>query len=311
MGRYAIAALALFCAHLPARAQSPAELVFTGDNIIEVTINGSPVRLEVSAEAFGSPVVNPDVVQRLQLQDRFRSDWLIGPVRVEGVGGPQVIDFGAGPVPINVTWSGSRASRKADGLIGVHHLPYRRVIFSLNPPREGESVERFALVRAGGRATAKIGAEVAVGKRKLMLIFVPERSENLITAPTANFIATHHDGGFLPGTDGIAMMDFGVERPTRMMRIARPIELGSSLMIDTFAVRIEDYGQPKKVGEIGENDPRFQPGQITVSRRKGYGRPDLLTRIGRDQLAHCSTLTYDFDRSEIRLSCAQPPGPIE
>lgn len=33
---------------------------------------------------------------------------------------------------------------------------------------------------------------------------VPERSENLITAPTANFLATHLEGGFEPGSDGFA-----------------------------------------------------------------------------------------------------------
>jgi hypothetical protein len=33
-------------------------------------------------------------------------------------------------------------------------------------------------------------------------------------------------------------------------------------------------------------------------------QPDLLTRIGRDQIAHCSSITYDLRLSEIRLSCA-------
>jgi hypothetical protein len=30
-----------------------------------------------------------------------------------------------------------------------------------------------------------------------------------------------------------------------------------------------------------------------------------LTRIGRDQIAHCSQLTYDLALSEIRLSCGE------
>jgi hypothetical protein len=63
------------------------------------------------------------------------------------------------------------------------------------------------------------------------------------------------------------------------------------------------------VGEIGANDPRFEKGSIVVSRRKGRGKPDLLTRIGRDQIAHCSRLTYDLAGGEILLSCAAPPTP--
>ena len=88
-----------------------------------------------------------------------------------------------------------------------------------------------------------------------------------------------------------------------MMRLAYPIELGD-LLVERFAVRGEDYGKPGNVGEMDADDSRFVPGQILVSRRKGRGKPDYLTRIGRDQIAHCSRLTYDFARSEIRLSCA-------
>jgi hypothetical protein len=292
----------------------PDELVLEGDNIIEVLLNGVPIRLEVSAEAFGPPVINPDIAERLLLLSDFRRGWRYGPVTVYGVGSTQMMDFGREPVamsvpmpmpvPITVTWADRTASTKADGVIGVHHLPYARVTFALAPPRDNEQVQRFALKRAGGSSNARIGTGVKVGKRELMMIFVTERADNLITAPTANFIATHQEGGFAPESNGIAVMDFAVERPTRIMRIAHPIELGD-LLVDRFAVRVEDYGDPKRVGEIGENDPRFEAGRILVSRRKGKGKPDLLTRIGRDQIAHCSQLTYDLALSEIRLSCGE------
>lgn len=36
-------------------------------------------------------------------------------------------------------------------------------------------------------------------------------------------------------------------------------------------------------------------------------RPDLLTRIGRDQIAQCSSLTYDFAVNEIQLGCGPAP----
>lgn len=287
---------------IPAPAALPAELVLRGDNIISLTINGVPVRLEVSAEAFGPPVVNPEVAGRALLVAESRRGWRFGPVMVEGQSAPALADFGAGPVPLTVAWAPRAASVKADGVIGVHNLPYARVTFAYHEATAGETLQRFALQRAGGSYT-RLGTVVVVGKKKLMMIFVPERSENLITAPTANFIATHQEGGFEPDSSGIAVMDFGVERPTRMMRIAYPIALGD-LAVDRFAVRIEDYGDPKRVGEIGPDDPRFDAGQILVSRRKGRGKPDLLTRIGRDQIAHCSALTYDLARSEIRLSCA-------
>lgn len=286
----------------PTLPPPPEELVLTGDNLIDVTLNGVPIRLEVTAEAFGPPVINPDIAVQLQLLATFQRGWRLGSVVIEGGGAVQALDFGAGAAAIPITWARQRVTERADGIIGLHHLPHARVTFALAPPGPDETIQRFAIKRAGANNETRLGTEVTVGKRQLMMIFVPERRENLITAPTANFIATHQEGGFEPGSEGIALMKFAVERPTRMMRLAQPIEL-SDLLVERFAVRIEDYGDPRRVGEIGENDPRFQKGQILVSRRKGRGRPDLLTRIGRDQIGHCSTLTYDLEQSEIRLSC--------
>lgn len=283
------------------------ELVLSGDNTIAVTVNGTPLRLEVSAEAFGPPVLNPDIAARLWLVPENRRGWRFGPVVVDGYAAGAAVDFGRGPGLVAISWSDRPASAVADGVIGVHHLPHARVTFAFRPPGEGERLHRFPLRRITGN-NARLGTEVTVGKKKLMMIFVPERAANLVTAPTANFIATHQEGGFEANSDSIAVLDFGVERPTRMMRIAEPIALGD-FALDRFAVRIEDYGDPKRVGEIGENDPRFEKGNIIVSRRKGRGRPDLLTRIGSDQIAHCSALTYDLAAGEIRLSCSAPSLP--
>ena len=289
-----------------ASAALPDELVLEGDNIIPVTINGEPLRLEVSAEAFGPPVINPEVAARLWLIPEYRRGWRFGPVVVDGQAATAAVDLGAGAEAKALAWAARPASIKADGMIGVHDLPYARVTFRLAPPAEAETEQAFPLKRAGG-SNARLGTEIAVGKKRLMMIFVPERAENLITAPTANFIATHQEGGFEPRSDGVAVMDFAVERPTRMMRIAQPIMLGD-IAVSRFAVRVEDYGDPRRVGEIASDDPRFEAGNIVVSRRKGRGRPDLLTRIGRDQIAQCSAITYDLKAGEIRLRCAATPA---
>jgi hypothetical protein len=290
----------------PLIAALPEELVLHGDNIVTIMVAGQPLRFEVSGEAFGPPIINPDVAARLMLVAEGRRGWRFGPAVVDGVTASTLADFGAGPVPLTMTWTDRAASQKADGVIGVHHLPYARVTFAFHDPDPAETVQRLPLARAGGRSNTRLGTEVTVGKKRLMMIFTTERAENLITAPTANFIATYQEGGFEPDSDGIAVMDFGVERPTRMMRIADPVMLGD-LAVDRFAVRVEDYGEPRRVGEIAQGDPRFEKGHILVSRRKGRGRPDLLTRIGLAQIAHCSQLTYDFALGEIRLSCTPQP----
>jgi hypothetical protein len=301
---------AVVLAAVPARAQEQRELALAvADNIIEVTLNGAPVRLEVTAEAFGAAVINPDVAERLALVPDRRSGWRFGPVSVEGRGAEAIIGFGHEAREVTVVWATSPVSTRADGMIGIHHLPYDRVTFALRASQPGEVVERLALKRVGRLfGNTRIGAPIKVGKRELLAIFVPEFTpHNLITAPTATFLATHLDGGFTKEPASTVNMRFGVIRPVRTMLLAQPLEIGS-LAVTRFAVRYEDYGSTAPVGEVAENDPRFEKGRILVSARKGQGRPDLLTRIGAEQLSACSRLTYDLAASVIELACAPEAG---
>lgn len=288
-----------------AAAPWPDELVLEGDHTIIVAINGLPVRLKVGGDASGPIVINPETAARLGLVPNGRRGWRFGPEVISGQSDMPMVDFGAGPVAIPVAWADRPVVSEAEGNIGVHLLPYARVTLRFGKPQASEQVHSFPLTRTGGRNNARVGTEVGVGKRKLTILFTPERPENLITAPTANFLATHREGGFVRGSSGIANMDFGVRRPTRTMRLAMPLMLGE-LALAEFAVRVEDYGNPSRVGEIAEGDPRFDPRNILVSRRKGKGKPDLLTRIGRNQIAHCSAITYDLENSAIGLSCGEP-----
>lgn len=298
--------LAALIAASPARAQSQRELALkVADNIIEVTLNGAPVRLEVTAEAFGPAVINPQVAERLALVPNQRRGWRFGPVSVEGRGTSAVIGFGEEAREITVVWADSPVSTRADGMIGIHHLPYDRVTFALREPQPGEVVDRLELKRVGRLfGNTRIGTPVKAGKRELLAIFVPEFTPlNLVTAPTATFLATHLDGGFTREAESSVNMRFGVMRPVRTMLLAQPLEIGS-LAVSRFAVRYQDYGSTAPVGEVAENDPRFEKGSIVVSARKGQGRPDLLTRIGAAELKPCSRLTYDLAASVIELACA-------
>lgn len=308
LAAFALPALPLAAQVSPAPPPAlPGELVLpAAEPFVTLRINGVPMRLEVSGEAFGPPVLNPEAALKLGLTPTEERGWRFGPVVVTGLASQALADFGAGAVPMMVSWTDRTASTRADGVIGVHALPYPVVTLAFHAPAPGEVAERFAMKRAGGTRSTRLGTEIKVGKRKLLMIFVSERPENLVTAPTANFLATHREGGFEPGSEGLAVLDFAVERPVRMMRLADPIALGS-LSLERFAVRVEDYGEPSRVGEIAQGDPRFDKDNIYVTRRKGLGRPDLLTRIGSDQIARCSALTYDLGRSEIRLACLPPP----
>lgn len=297
------------CNAAPTSAPAPAdELVLPADHIITVTIDGVPLRLQVTAEASGPVAVNPQIAARMGWMAEFERFWDFGegePFRTAGLW--RVIQIGDQLRDAQVVWGNGWASKQADGVIGIHLLPHKRVTFPINAPHGEQTVQRLPLIRIGGRNNTTIGTRVETGQRPLSAFFTFERGVNVLTAPTADFIATRFDGGFLPGSDGVVELDYGIQRKTRTMRLARPLELGE-LTIDQFAVRHSDYGSAKRVGEIAPDDPRFKPNEIIVSRRKPKGRVDYLTRLGRDLIAHCSALTYDFELEEIRLTCGDTPA---
>jgi hypothetical protein len=312
--RFAIAALLVFSPTVAAAQDalipdevSTEELVLPSDHIITVTIDGVPLRLEVTAEASGPLAVNPQIAERMGWQATFKRYWDFGegePFKTVGL--LRTMRLGDTTLYAQVVWGTGWASKQADGVIGVHQLPYERVTFPINAVQGEQTVQRIPLIRIGGRNNTTIGTRVETGQRPLSAFFTFERGVNVLTAPTAEFIATRFDGGFLPGSDGVVELDYGVQRKTRTMRLARPLQLGD-LMIDHFAVRYSDYGSAKRVGEIAPDDPRFKANEIIVSRRKPKGRVDYLTRLGRDLIAHCSALTYDFELEEIRLTCGAAP----
>lgn len=291
-----------------ARAALPDELVLPPDHIIRVVIDGTELRLLVTADASGPAAVDPEIPVRLQWRAAFQMLWDYGDDDVLRSGGVwRIADFGDRKTQLPVMWSFGRPTLIADGTIGIHHLPYKRIVMPLAAPVGEQTVQRFPLLRFAGQRAMRVGTEIDTGGRRLKAIFATDLADNLVTAPTANWLATRFDGGFLPGSEGKVRMRFGVERRTRMMRLVRPLQLGD-LLIDRFAVRIEDYGKARNVGEASADDPRFDPNEIVVSDRKPRGRVDMLTRIGRSQIAHCSQITYDLEKNEIRLACGSPPA---
>ncbi|HEY6965776.1 MAG TPA: hypothetical protein VI407_11210, partial [Erythrobacter sp.] len=117
------------------RAAPVDELVLPPDHIITVTVDGLPIRLLVTAEASGPAAVNPQIAAQLGWVGTFRMLWDFGegdPLRSDGLW--RDVDFGGQLKAVPVMWSRNPASTVADGVIGIHHLPYRRVVFPLAEP---------------------------------------------------------------------------------------------------------------------------------------------------------------------------------
>lgn len=284
-------------------SEEPTEIVLDGMDIVEVKIRGRPVRLEVNPGMTGPVILNPDIVERFRLLGERDLTWDFGAFLLPAATIKTRVDFGCpGKKSRRLAWSGLVASKRADGVIGPHDLPYDRVTFKLSEPTGQERVEQFKLKRVGGRRYARLGTEIELDGEKMFALFSLDVGPNVVSARTANFLATRYDGGFVADSDSQILMIFDLPRPTREMRLSYPLEI-AGLEIERFAVRVEDHGRPDNVGEVEEDDPRFEEGRIVVNDRKRRGRSDVVTRIGRDQYAHCSRLTYDLTNKVGYLAC--------
>ena len=293
----------------PAAAQSQddtSELRLDGLDTIDVVIGGVSARLEVNPGATGPIILNPDIAASAALLPEGQMTYDYGQNKIESQMTRALIDFGSGEMRRRVTWAQIPVSSRADGIIGVQHLPYDRITFALREPGPIERVQRLKLKRKGSRSYPRLGAQVEVGDRKLFAVFTLSADVNYVSAKTANFLATNLEGGFVEGSESFVDLDFGLRRDTKDLRLVYPVELGE-LRVDTFAVRLNDHGKADKVGSLAADDPRLVDGAIIVSRRKGEGRPDVVTRIGRNEIAHCSRLTFDMKAKQIELSCAPKP----
>ncbi len=303
-----LAALFVMALSIPAWSQDippqmPEELLLHGDYVIDVTINGKPVRLQVEPGHSGPPLLNPDAVKRLNLLGRQDMTLDFGRIDIPVATTRTSVDFGFGRTAKRVGWVANPASTTAEGVIGVYDLPYDVVTFRLAASALAHRISRFELKRKGGRRFARVGIDILVEDKPMFVHFALDIEQNFISARTANFIATRHGGKFVADSEGVVEMMPGLLRPTRTVMLDDPVTLGN-LAVDRFAVRIEDYGTANKVGE---HEPRIRNDRdetIIVTGRKRWGKPDDLSRIGRAQLAPCSQLTFDLANREVRLLCA-------
>lgn len=298
-----MASMALAQAVSARPAEKPQELVLDEDAIIDVVIGGIPLRMKVDPGLTGQPIIDPQVAIQLKLRPEARKTYDFGADQVEAVIAQRQIDFGPYKKSRSLVWSRRKVMAGVDGVIGVHDLPYRKVTFKLGQPSPDERVHQFKLIKRDAPRQTRLGTYLKVGEKRMFVIFWLGSEANLISAPSANFVATYQQGVFVPGTDRRVEMLFGLGRETREMRLDYPLVFGD-LVIDKFAVRLIDYGRPKKVGDVETVRPKNTAQNILVGRRKGSGRPDLLTRIGRGQLARCSRLSYDLKQMQGELSCA-------
>ena len=289
----------LATAPIHSKPSLPDELVLSGDNLIDVVIEGKAFRLEVRPEAAEAPMLNPAVAAALQLKPgMFGFGARIGPELVSGASAVHRVDYGEGLQKQRIFWANRAASSVADGVISPASLPYKRVRFTLGTPALGEALRRLPLDNFGMLGRIGVGTTVELNARKAQIQFSLERDENLVSAPTGNWLAENR-GGKLYGTPRSTVIVYGIERPTRAMALDEPFRV-AGLAVSAVDVRVSDYGDATR---IRDDSAAADTNEEIVVTGKKERKVDPQITVGRNFFKGCSSLLYDLDKREIAISC--------
>lgn len=286
--------LMVACSGLLIGAAKPATpLVVRGDGLVSATVGGASVRIRITPWAPAAPTLNPDFAARIGLRGGlFGFAVKVGPVKVGGQTSVTRFDFGTMTFRRRVVWFDRRYEPVGEGAVGPGGLPAEVIRFELRSPQPGERVATLPLIQRPFQPTY---TRVKVAGRDVDILFDPQHARTLATAGAGSAIAAAH-GGQLVGATGKAEVAFGIDRPIRNLKLARPFAVGP-ISFDSVPVRIGDSGS---VAGIADADA--DPEEVVVTAKGGAKRRDVLI-IGRDALARCSTIVFDKPAKVIRLSC--------
>jgi hypothetical protein len=267
-------------------------LELSGDYTIDVKVNDQPFKIIVDPDIGGSRVLNFASASKLGLKGSMIGGvHRVGPVKLTANSNVLRYDFGGITDKNRTFWfKDASATSIADGAFSASALPYKIVRFVLRPEGEGESIYTLPIADGGNNAILTVnGVEIAVG-------FNLQRDETLVPASTGVLISENFDGRFA-GPPIQSMIRYGVERPTRLMELGKPLEIGG-LPLASMLVRVSDFGD---ASQIKEADAADQDEIIVTAESKR--KPRHMMALGKAFLAKCSALTFDYDRKQVQMSC--------
>lgn len=136
--------------------------------------------------------------------------------------------------------------------------------------------------------------------------FSLSRPETLVNAGAGALLSKHFSGSFA-GEARDLPINYGISRPVRPLAFTTQVAVGD-LPVQDFVVRVADYGSLSAIkdpaAESANADENADPNEIVVTgtrKKKKPVRKEMT--IGLASMKGCSTLSYDYVKREIRLSC--------
>ena len=297
----AVLAGALFLASTAVAQRRGGELVVTGDGIVPATLNGTPGRIRIDPAVPALPMLSTRWAGQAQLRPGpFAFGVLVGPQQIDGVTAVARIGVGVGGEQRRrrVGWTRLPYIRNADGVVragrpAASGHPLRA------PPLAAGRADGGAAHGERGRPVRRLGRHVRAGRCRRRAAAGPFRSPSSAHPRHRRRgvrLAQAYEGRVAGEAESVAIT-FGISRPVRALRLARPLEIGP-LSLPVLGVRTADFGSAAAIRE--ENG---DPDEIVVIGEARANPRDRIT-LGADALARCSAIVFDKRARQVRLTCA-------
>ncbi|MBX7539419.1 hypothetical protein [Qipengyuania sphaerica] len=290
-----VAGLAAFTLSFAGPASAGEERVIDVDSrVLAVTVDDEEIPFEIAPDAPNSPVLAAETARRLGLKGSlFKGVHLVGRTKLTARSNRVKIDFG----------DGERRTRRAfffesdwhelgGAMINPASLSESVVTYRLRDAASGERVITLPLLE---NDIAGFHTELVLGEERVPTFFSFARPETMATAAAGALLASGYDGQ-MTGEARPLEIEFGIARPVRTMKFSGSPALGE-LRLANIVVRSQDTGSTDAIP-----DDERDPNEIVVV--GGKAKPIRRLWVGTDSLAACSSLTFDREAQEIRLSCA-------
>ncbi len=289
-------------------APPPRERVIVLGETEPVAVNGVATRLRVDPGAAGLLLVTPAIANAATLKGGgmfgFNVGYVVGTVGVLCRTAVARVALTGVPAKRRVGWTERPYASGVDATVGPTGLDAPVISFRGRAPAPGERTAALDLALEGGLFSSFFGAygRMEVAGRPLLIRLAPYQPHTTATASAARLLADAL-GGRLSGAATREVIAFGIERPVRLMTLARPLDVGP-LSLSTLRVRVPDTGSVAGIAEATDAPARAaDPDEVVVvAKDKRKRRPDTLT-LGADVLGRCSSMVFDKPARQVRLTC--------
>ncbi|MEM1132836.1 MAG: hypothetical protein AAGH53_07860 [Pseudomonadota bacterium] len=286
-----------------AKDRAPREITLSGDytvsgNVVQDEGQLFPMQLEVDGATPSRPVLNQDFAERADVEiSPIRGVVLVGPVKLQANTKILKYRIAGSEKRRRALWADRIYAPDSDGGIGPLGLPQEIIHLQWREEKPGEQLCTMQL-----ETKREAVAELRIDGKAINVTFTHKRGQTLSSAAAGAVIAEQYDGEFT-GERTEVEIAFGIERPIRKIALRQPLSF-CDVTLDSFYVRTSDFGDASDIVDGDLRRANADSSEIIVIGKQGTkDKNRYFLTVGQDDLQHCSSVTYDQRRKEIRLSC--------